>query len=67
MGFIIGFIIAWLLSDLVTHHKIADECEKLGGFYTGNRTYKCIEITTSKTDSSIPPAILEAEKGGRNG
>jgi len=60
--FILGFIIAWLWSDSFTHHKIAAECERLGGFFVGSKTYKCYAVIDSKTDTSVPPAILEAEQ-----
>ncbi|RKG41431.1 hypothetical protein D9K81_17845 [Acinetobacter chengduensis] len=62
VAFIIGFIIAWLWSDSFTHHKIAAECERLGGFFVGSKTYKCYAVIDSKTDTSVPPAILEAEQ-----
>ncbi len=60
--FILGFIIAWLWSDSFTHHKISAECERLGGFFVGSKTYKCYAVIDSKTDTSVPPAILEAEQ-----
>lgn len=32
----------------VAHSTIAIECERLGSFYVGNKTYKCIEIIDAK-------------------
>jgi len=62
-AFILGFIIAWLWSDSFTHKKIAAECERLGGFFVGNKTYKCHAIIEHSTDTTTPPAILEAQRG----
>ena len=64
--FILGFIIAWLWSDSVAHHKIAAECERLGGFFVGSKTYKCYAVIDQKIDTSVPPAILEAEQGEKD-
>lgn len=61
--FILGFIIAWLWSDSFTHHKIAAECERLGGFFVGSKTYKCYAVLDSASDTSVPQAILEAQRG----
>ncbi|WP_336033340.1 hypothetical protein [Acinetobacter bereziniae] len=65
--FLIGFLIAWFLCHRYTHIMIAAECEKLGGFFVDSKTYKCIAITDSKQDKSVPTAILEAEKLNRLG
>ncbi|ADX02990.1 Putative uncharacterized protein [Acinetobacter baumannii 1656-2] len=46
---------------------IANECEKLGGFFIGSKTYKCHSVVDSKQDKSVPNAILEAEKLNRLG
>lgn len=62
--FLLGFIIAWALCHHYTHIMIASECERLGGFFVGSKTYKCIVI---KNDSITQTAILEAEKLNRLG
>lgn len=42
--FIAGFILAWVLCSAYTHTMIAAECERLGGFFVNDKTYKCIAI-----------------------
>lgn len=64
--FILGFIIAWLWSDSVAHNKIAAECERLGGFFVGSKTYKCHQIIDHPSDTSTPQVILDAEQGVKN-
>ncbi|WP_049044364.1 hypothetical protein [Acinetobacter bereziniae] len=66
-NFLLGFIIAWALCHCYTHIMIAAECEKLGGFFLGSKSYKCVAITDSKQDKTVPTAILEAEKLNRLG
>ncbi|MCX5466530.1 hypothetical protein [Acinetobacter nematophilus] len=65
--FLLGFIIAWALCHRYTHIIVASECERLGGFFVGSKTYKCILISDSETQNSVPTAILEAEKLNRLG
>lgn len=60
--FLLGFIIAWVLCHRYTHIMIASECEKLGGFFVGSKTYKCIAITNVNTDTSTPQVIVNAER-----
>jgi hypothetical protein len=64
--FILGFIIAWLWSDSVAHNKIAAECERLGGFFVGSKTYKCYAVIDQNIDTSVPPSILEAQRGEKD-
>ena len=64
--FILGFIIAWLWSDSVAHNKIASECERLGGFFVGSKTYKCYAVIDQNIDTSVPPSILEAQRGEKD-
>ena len=42
--FLLGFIIAWFLCSGYTHYMVAAECERLGGFFVGKKTYKCVLI-----------------------
>lgn len=65
--FLLGFVIAWALCHRYTHIMIANECEKLGGFFVGDKTYKCHAIIDFKQDSSVPAVIIEAEKLNRLG
>ena len=65
--FLLGFIIAWTLCHRYTHIMIANECEKLGGFFVDSKTYKCHAIVETKQDTSVPSVILEAEKLNRLG
>lgn len=34
---LVGYWIGWVHA----HHTVADECERLGGFYVGKKTFKC--------------------------
>lgn len=36
---VFGVVLGWLSA----HGTIATECRKLGGFYVGDSTFKCIE------------------------
>lgn len=65
--FLCGFIIGCFLCHYYTHFMIANQCERLGGFFVGSKTYKCLVIRDSATDKTIPTAILEAEKLNRLG
>lgn len=65
--FLLGFIIAWVLCHRYTHIMIANECERLGGFFVDGKTYKCHGIVDSKQDNTTPAVILEAEKLNRLG
>lgn len=60
---LLEFIIGWALCSRYTHIMIATECERLGGFFVNSKTYKCHAIVDHDLDTSIPPAILEAERG----
>jgi hypothetical protein len=42
--FLLGFIVAWVVCGWYTHIYVANECERLGGFFVGSKTYKCIEV-----------------------
>lgn len=43
---IIAFFGGWFYA----HKVIADECEKLGGFYVGSVVYRCIKIESQNSD-----------------
>jgi len=42
--FLLGFIVAWVVCSWYTHIYVANECERLGGFFVGEKTYKYIEV-----------------------
>lgn len=31
----------WMLGYVMAHNEISSECERLGGFYVGPKTYTC--------------------------
>lgn len=37
---VVGFFLGWVYA----HHTVADECERLGGFYVGKTTYECVKV-----------------------
>lgn len=39
-----------VLGYAIAHSTIATECERLGGFYVENKTYKCVEIKGVKRE-----------------
>jgi len=43
-------VFSYFLGDAIAHSTIATECERLGGFYVGNKTYKCVEVKHSESD-----------------
>tara|TARA_R110000822_G_scaffold301108_1_gene424774 strand:- start:4215 stop:4382 length:168 start_codon:yes stop_codon:yes gene_type:complete len=47
--FVLNLILfSYFLGDAIAHSTIATECKRLGGFYVGNKTYKCVEIEHSE-------------------
>lgn len=43
-GFLLGLIVGCTIAWIAAHACVASECEKLGGFYVGKKTFKCVEI-----------------------
>lgn len=43
IGILFAFIVGHYNGWIVAHATIAKECERLGGFYVGKKTYKCVE------------------------
>ena len=41
---LIGYWIGWVHA----HHTVADECERLGGFYVGKKIFKCEKVESRK-------------------
>jgi hypothetical protein len=44
IGYIVGRDIGWHRA----HQCVAKECERLGAFYVGDKTFKCTEIIENK-------------------
>lgn len=44
-----AIVVAYYLGYAVAHHTIAMECERLGGFFVGEKVYKCVAVENSKT------------------
>lgn len=42
--FLLGFIVAWVTCSWYTHIYVANECDRLGGFFVGKKTYKGVVI-----------------------
>lgn len=40
IGLVLGYNTGWLKA----HNTIATEYQRLGSFYVGNKTFKCVEI-----------------------
>ena len=40
LGLLFGYLGGWNLA----HGTVADECCRLGGFYVGERVFKCVEV-----------------------
>lgn len=43
---VIFFVAGWILGYAYAHCVIADEVERLGGFYVGKKTYKVYVVKT---------------------
>lgn len=48
MTFIAGLWLGHQNGWIDAHRTIARECERLGGFYVNNKTYKCTQIKDGK-------------------
>lgn len=47
MGFLIAVVAIWVAYRLgweVAHRTVAKECEVLGGFYVGDKVYRCVAV-----------------------
>ena len=44
LTFLIGCLAGWLWA----HSTVATECERLGRFYVGTKTFECVKITDTK-------------------
>lgn len=52
IGILIAFIVGHCNGWIVAHATIAKECERLGGFYVGKKTYKCVEVEEEDNETS---------------
>jgi len=43
-----GLLLAYYIGWLRAHHTVAAECERLGGFYVGPKTFRCVKVEGSK-------------------
>lgn len=62
IGLLIGGILAWWVCSNHTYQMIAAECERLGGFFSGKKTFKCVAIVDHEVETGTPVVILEAER-----
>lgn len=44
LGLIVGHCNGWVTA----HHTVAEECERLGSFYVGSRTFECTKISNKE-------------------
>lgn len=52
VSLIVGYAIGWGSA----HKTVATECERLGSFYVGSKTYRCTNIEDRAFDpNNIPP------------
>lgn len=42
--------IGWLIGWCQAHYTVAAECRRLGAFYVGKSTFKCVEINTQESE-----------------
>lgn len=43
-----GLLLAYYVGWLRAHYTVAAECERLGGFYVGSKTFRCVKVEGSK-------------------
>lgn len=44
MTWILILLLGWLGGWVHAHHTVAKECERLGSFYVGSKTYHCTKV-----------------------
>ena len=42
--FFVGFMVGRSDGWVAAHKEVARECERLGSFYVGKKTFKCVEV-----------------------
>ena len=55
IGLFIGLLIGYWYGWISAHQTVKQECLLLGGFYVGEKAFKCVEIH-EPTSSAQPPA-----------
>lgn len=60
IGLLVGGMVGWFLCHGYVHLMIATECERLGGFFVGEKVFKCVAVVDHKVEQGTPNAILEA-------
>ncbi|MBH3395825.1 hypothetical protein [Pseudomonas monteilii] len=43
-----GLLLAYYIGWVRAHYTVAAECERLGGFYVGSKTFRCVKAEDSK-------------------
>jgi hypothetical protein len=43
-----GLLLAYYIGWVRAHYTVAAECERLGGFYVGSKTFRCTKVEDSK-------------------
>ncbi len=46
--FLVGLGAGWLCGWIFAHKTVAQECEERGWFFVGRKTFRCVEITTTR-------------------
>jgi hypothetical protein len=41
LKFLLGILIGWSACNVYTYQYVSHECQKLGGFFVGTKTFKC--------------------------
>ncbi len=54
MGWIIASLIGALVGWVVAHGVVATECERLGSFYVGEKTFHCVKVTPTPSSLKEP-------------
>ena len=44
MSFFAGLVVGCLCGWLYAHHVVSSECDKIGGFYVGDKIYHCTKV-----------------------
>ena len=44
VGLLLAFYIGWVRA----HYAVAAECQRLGGFYVGSKTFRCTKVEDPK-------------------
>lgn len=59
IGLLIGLIAGWWLGWGHAHAVVAAECERLGGFFVGNKVFRCVETSGQVFDDKEPSKKID--------